>query len=391
MKIYQKNSILLLIAVIVVVVASMVYLLTGGNPTVQQQPTVSAVVTSAPRSTSVPLSPQATPNTVKPCSAKHRNFQMGIAFPDWGTTAYGVSDTKWNLELPDMQLQTAACWLQMPVLLHQNNLTSTMVVQGSATTQLSSLDYGIRAAHLLGLHVFVAMQLQVAGDQPWSGAIYFASYQQEQQWFDSYFQTLKPYITLAEKDGVEQFAFGTEYAWLEQNAPASLWNELISKLSSIYHGSLTYDMNWGSLKTPPPSWMQNQHLNMIGVSAYSPLVSTPQHVAPSQVSALWQKTVKQDLDNFSLALGRPIFISEIGYPNGANALYRPWQSTGNGAPDPQEQAAACDAALANVIGDKHILGIFFWGWDNTEDFDLNGKQATSVIHSYYQSLQTNNN
>ncbi len=388
MKTNQKNSVLILIAVVVIAVASMVYLLIGGNPTVQQHPLVSGT-SPTPVPTQAALSPQtATAGLVKPCNAKQRNFQLGVAFPDWGTTAYGVSDTKWLTELPDMQAQTAACWVEMPVLFHQSSLTSTSVVQGSATTQLTSFDYGIRAARSRGLHVFAAAQLQVDPPQPWSGAIYFAGYQQEQQWFESYFQTLKPYLVLAEKDGVEQFALGTEYAWLEQNAPASLWNELIGKVSSIYHGALTYDMNWGSLKTPPPSWMQNQHLKMIGVSAYSPLVSTPQHVAPSQVSALWQKTVKQELDNFSLALGRPIFLSEIGYPNSATALYHPWQSTDNGTPDPQEQAAACDAALANVVGDKHILGIFFWGWDNTEDFDLNGKQATSVIHSYYQALQS---
>jgi hypothetical protein len=312
---------------------------------------------------------------------------MGIAFPDWGTTAYGQSDTKWLATLPEMQTQTAACWVEMPILFHQSSLTSTSVVQGPATSQLSSFDYGVHIAHSLGLHVFVTAQLQADGPQPWSGAIYFTSYAQEQQWFESYWETIKPYAMLAEQDGVEQFALGTEYAWLEQNAPASLWNGLIDNLSSVFHGTLTYDMNWGSLQMPPPSWMHNKHLKMIGISAYMPLVNTPVRVEPTQISALWKQTVKTQLDNFSIALGEPIFLSEIGYPNSQIALYHPWDSSSPAPSDPQEQAAACDAVLANIIPDQHILGSFFWGWDNTGDFNLHGIQATSVIQTYYKSLQ----
>src|SRR5438477_3248431 len=130
-------------------------------------------------------------------------------------------------------------------------------------------------------------------------------------------------------------------------------------------------MNCGSLQTTPPSWMRNKHLKMISVSAYSPLVNAPVRVDPKQIFALWKQTAKRDLDNFSIALGEPIFLSEIGYPNSQVALYHPWDSSTTAPPDPQEQAAACDAALANIIPDQHILGTFFWGWSNTGDFDLN--------------------
>ena len=260
-------------------------------------------------------------------------------------------------------------------------------MQGPATSNLASFDSGVRFAHSLGLRVFVTAQLQTADKIPWSGSIYFTSYAQEQQWFASYWQTLKPYAVLAEQDKVEQFALGTEFAWLEQNAPASLWNGLIDQLSSVYHGTITYDMNWGSLQTPPPSWMHNPHLKMIGISAYSPLVSSPKRVDPKQVFALWKQTVKVELDNFSIALGEPIFLSEIGYPDSAIALYHPWDSSSTAPADPQEQAAACDAALANIISDPRILGTFFWGWDNTGDFNLNNVQANTVLHSYYKSLQ----
>ena len=362
--------------------ASLVYLVTAGNTSAQQQAAERSTVTR-----STPVAELSQPRPAKPCRSKQRDFQMGVAYPDWGAMAYGESDTKWLTELPNMQAETAACWVEMPVLFHQSSLSSTTVTPGPSTSLPSSFNYGVHFAHALGLHVFVTIQLQAAGPQPWSGYISFSTYAQEQQWFESYWQAIKPYAVAAAQDGVEQLALGTEYTWLEQNAPASLWNGLIEELSAVFPGTLTYDMNWGSLQTPPPSWMRNAHLKMIGVSAYSPLVDTPQRVDPKQIFALWKQTVKRQLDNFSIALGEPIFLSEIGYPNSEDALYHPWDSFSTAPRDPQVQAAACDAALANIIPDKHILGSFFWGWGNAQDFNLNGLQAATVIHTYFKSLQ----
>src|SRR5947209_6593660 len=171
---------------IVITSASLAYLLMVGNTSTQQhgvaRPTVALHTRAAELSHTRPS---------KPCNSKQRKFQMGVAFPDWGTTAYGESDTKWLAELPAMQTGTAACWVEIPVLLHQDTLTSTSVVQGDPTTSLSSFSYGIQFAKSLGLHVFVPIQLQSSGDQPWSAFVHFSTYAQEQQWFDSYWQTVK--------------------------------------------------------------------------------------------------------------------------------------------------------------------------------------------------------
>lgn len=389
---FQRYSVLLLTSIVLVVSGTLVYFFIKGDASGAANTSSSQIATtrtvSPTGSQTAGVTPPVVPKQIaKPCSSKQRSFQMGVAFPDWGTTAYGPSDTKWLTELPTMQTKTAACWVEMPVLLHTPSLTSTTVMQGPATTQLSSFDYGVRFAHSLGLHVFVAMQLQSAGSQPWSALIHFTSFAQEQQWFESYWQVVKPYALVAEQDGVEQFALGTEYRWLEQNAPASLWHGLIDQLSSVFSGTLTYDMDWSSLYYSPPSWMRDPHLKMIGVSSYAPLVNSAVRVDPKQVRALWASTVQRDLDKFSIALGRPIFLSEVGYPNCQVAFYQAWDSYCTAPLDPQEQAAGCDAVLANSIPDQRILGSFFWGWDNTEDFNLNAVPAATIIQSYYKSLQ----
>jgi hypothetical protein len=380
--------VLLVAAIIAVMGASLVYVILTMNTEVPH-PASRQASTTALHSTATPATrpTQLTVRAAKPCGSKQRAFQMGVAFPDWGTTAYGESDAKWLAELPQMQAGTAACWVEMPVLLHQDSLTSTQVVQGDPTSLLPSFTYGIQFARSLGLHVFVPIQLQSAGDQPWSALIHFSTYAQEQQWFASYWQTVKPYAVAAQQYGVEQFAIGTEYRWLEQNAPAPLWNGLISQLSQVFHGTITYDMDWSSLPYTPPSWMRNPLLKMIGISSYAPLISSAVWINPRSMRALWAQMAQRDLDNFSTAVSKPIVLSEIGFPDCQVALYQPWNSSCTAPQDQQEQAGATDAALADIAPDTHILGTFFWGWDNTRDFNLLNVQAASIILKYYKSLQ----
>ncbi len=254
---------------------------------------------------------------------------------------------------------------------------------------MQSFAAGVSAARAAGYHVFVEPLMGV--DSPadkWAGRISFSNYQDEAQWFDSYWQTLQPYAAAAAQAGAEQMAIGTELATLQQSAPAALWNTLIARIHSVFPGTLTYDMNWTSLQMRLPSWIHNANLKMIGVSAYLPMIDTPERVDPKQIFALWKRTVKTALDNFAIALGEPIFISEIGYRNSADTLYHSWERTSSAPPDPEEQAAACDAALANVIPDPHIIGIFFWGWDGVQGFKLSGQPAASVLNRWYSSPQS---
>jgi len=38
--------------------------------------------------------------------------------------------------------------------------------------------------------------LQMTDTQPWAGAIHFTTYQQKQQWLESYWQVIKPYAMI---------------------------------------------------------------------------------------------------------------------------------------------------------------------------------------------------
>ena len=318
---------------------------------------------------------------------KRPNFEAGITFPQWSAGGYGLN---WQQQLPTIHAQTGARWMEMPILFSQETDYSTRVGTSPSTPTVQSFAGGIRAARAVGYHVFVVPLMGVTTPaEQWAGTIQFSNIADETLWFDSYWHALQPYVLAAAEAGADQLAIGTELVWLQQYAPAALWNTLIARIHSVFPGTLTYDMNWSSLGLTMPTWMSNPQLAMIGVSEYISLVNGHIRVDPQQIPGLWKTLVKSALDSASINLNKPIIISEIGYRNTADTLYNAWSAySPTSPPDPAEQAAACNAALVNVIPDPHIAGIFFWGWDGVGGFKLSGQPATKVLYNWYSSPQS---
>lgn len=313
-------------------------------------------------------------------------FQTGMIFPQWGTNAYDTTDTNWQIGLKDIEKQTGAQWIEVPINFYQSSVTSTQVTTTSITPTPEAMAAGISTARAKHFHVFVVPLLSAGGTLTWAGSIQFADPRLLQAWFDSYWQALKPYAIAAAQAGAEQLAIGTEMEKLQYIQP-SYWTQLIERVHQVFPGQITYDMNWSSLYNPIPSWMSNPLLATIGVSVYIPLTDTPQRLDPSVLPSLWRANIEKLLDTLALKIGHPVIISEIGYRNSAYALYRPWQRDAIAQaepPDTQEQAAAYDAALRDVLTDPNITGIYFWAW-SVPLFQPNWKPAAKVLFKWYTS------
>ncbi len=315
-----------------------------------------------------------------------RTFETGIVTPQWQQqTAYGP---QWQQSLSDIQAQTGSQWIEFSLLFSQSSSSSTTVRTTQSTPLVSSFAAGVRAAHAKGLHVFVVPLMGVDEKGGWAGSIQLSSRTQEQAWFDSYWNTYKPYVVAAAQEGVDQMAIATECSWLQENAPAALWNQLIDRIRGVYAGTLTYDMNWYPVNQAIPSWYSNQNIGMIGVSSYIPLTDVSTRIDPKDMAALWKQKIGSILDSISTRAGKPVLISEIGYRNSTNALYHSWEQDSTLPLDPAEQAGAYDAALTNAIGDQRIAGIFFWGWEDVGKFTLKGQTMTNaVLHKWYTSVR----
>lgn len=316
------------------------------------------------------------------------NFQTGVIFPQWGTTAYGDNDANWQIGLKDIQQQTGAQWVELPISFSQVSITSTTVFTTEQTPTPDAVVAGIRRAHAMHYRVFVVPLLSVegVGIYSWSGTIKFSTARDTQTWFDSYWQAIQPYVQASAQAGADELAVATECEKL-QTVASSFWNQLIGRVHGIFHGKLTYDMNWSSLYLTQPSWLHNPYLSTIGISEYIPLTVSQERVDPRVLPGLWKDDVGLLLDAFSAQLHKPILISEIGYRDTQDALYNPWKrDTSELAQpaDPAEQAAAYDAALSNVIADKHVAGIFFWAW-SVPLFAPNWEPASKVLYKWYTS------
>ncbi len=327
-------------------------------------------------------------NTTPVIRMRRPNFQTGIIFPQWGTNAYDSTDKNWQVGLKDIQNQTSAQWIEIPINLYQSSVTSTQVTVSEITPTPNAVVTGIRTAQASYYHVFIVPLLSVGGTLTWSGSIQFSTTQQKQQWFDSYWQALQPYVVAAAQAGAEELAIGTELEKL-QLAPVTLWNQLIERVHQVFPGKLTYDMNWSSLYSQIPSWMHNPMLTAVGVSVYIALTNTPQRLDPAILPGLWQEKIGKLMDSFSIQLSKQVFLSEIGYRDSAFALYRPWErgARAQAEPaDPGEQAAAYDAALMNVVVDPHIMGVYFWAW-SVPLYEPNWKPAAKILYKWYTSPQ----
>lgn len=339
--------------------------------------------TLPPTYTPIPAPTPTTPTI--PVSFAPRSFEAGMAYPRWGTAGYGPNDQPWQTKLPKLQQQSGAQWIEMVVNLYQATPNSLSVYASSATPSPESLAAGIRQARGMGLHVFVAPFVGVLHGDPWSGSIWFASGAARRTWFASYWRALRPYAIAAAQAGAEQFAIATEFSALEL-ANASYWNTLIANVHTVFPGKLTYDLNFSTLGREPSPWMRNAALAYIGVSQYQSLVASPRRLSAEQIAQAWQREVIGRLETLSRAVGKPVLITEVGYRNAADALYRPWIHTSASPADPALQAAAYEGALRAVYVSLAIAGIYFWAW-SVPPFQPDDLPAAQTLLRYYGAIK----
>lgn len=356
----------------------------------QGAPRVSGASSTKYASSIATALPSATPMVMY----KRPELQTGIIFPQWGTDAYSANDPYWSVGLKEIEAQTGARWIEISINFFQDNFDSTTVGPSATMVSPDSVRQGIQFAHAMGKHVFLVPIISLRNNtsdthDKWSGDIRCVTMETCTSWFKNYFAAYKPYLQVAQDTGVEQVAIGTEFSNLEI-LREHYWDDLIRNISSVYHGKLTYDLNFTTLiahANDLPSFFRNSTLYALGVSAYFSLQGAPAPINPDQVAPLWANKVRAPLDALSKATGKPVLISEIGYRNSTDALYLPFSSTPtpDSKPDPALQAEAYDATMKNVVEDTMIVGVYFWAWSAGPPFAPNNLPAASVLHKWYTS------
>lgn len=210
-----------------------------------------------------------------------------------------------------------------------------------------------RLAHARGIRVL--LKPHVWTHAGWVGAIAMKSEADWAKWFQGYETFILHYADLAERNGIEALAIGTELEGTTRRERE--WRAVIARVRARYHGALVYCANWSGEVDRIRFW---DALDWIGVQAYYPLSD---RVDPSVevLCAGWRGPLAR-LEALSRRLGKPVVLTEAGYHSLDTAASRPWEWDLRGNPSPGTQARCYESLLRCARANAWIRGIFFWKW-----------------------------
>lgn len=190
-------------------------------------------------------------------------------------------------------------------------------------------------------------------------------------WWDGYRDALADYADLAAATDTTAFSVGCELLTTQQPSHANAWRTTIALARDRFPGTLYYSTNWDAFASFP-CWPD---LDTIGISGYWDLTTHADDAdRPTDHELLdrWQ-AIQQDLTAFADRLGRPLLVTEVGYPALPWALRDPWNYLlGDAALDTAAQARAyrtLATAWSPLIADNDspLIGLVLYEWDLYHD------------------------
>jgi hypothetical protein len=255
--------------------------------------------------------------------------------------------------------------------LWQSSPTSPDLVRGKDMSD-EELGAAIRDAHALGLAVVVKPHVWVPNR--WAGTIAMPSDKAWQKWFDSYRRELSRIALVAEMQGADALAVGTE---LSQTTQRPEWQALLGDTRGIYSGRLFYVAHNVEEAEKVPFW---HDLDAVGVSLYPPLGSD----CDRDGWRMTMRAVADRLDALAARTAKPIIVGEVGLRSAQGAAAKPWESPEERAsnPAPALQAEALLEWLS-VLDRPSVKGVLIWRWltdpgaggMTDTDFTVQGKTA----------------
>jgi hypothetical protein len=301
------------------------------------------------------------------------------------TDAYhdGFVLTLWDADVPKEVLDTifarmknaGARTVTIPVFGCQTDRSSADVGSCEVASRARALDLA-RAVRDHGLGVGF---LPIVAGKRWEWRGEFEP-EDRATWFATYTRWITDLARDAQAIGAREFVVATEFTKLYRRTKE--WSHVLAGVRDVFSGPLVVAVNWSDLDVG--FW---EDADAIGVSAYFPLTV---HDATSQddLDAAW-RDLREKILRVARAHGRPVHISEIGYPSMTHAAARPWDGTTPAPPDPELQARCFEAFRRAWEGVRELVRVNVWAASDprAEDprgFGIFGKPAEAVIHRMFR-------
>ena len=145
---------------------------------------------------------------------------------------------------------------------------------------------------------------------------------------------------------------------------------------------LMYSANWDHFKEVT-FW---DLVDVVGMTAYFELTARPDPTSADLV-ARWQ-TIHAELGDFARRLGRPLVITEIGYPSIDGAAMWPWDETRTSRIDLEEQRLAYESFVRVWSDTSFLRGVYWWNWFGfggaaDTSYTPRNKPAQEIIRRWY--------
>ena len=274
----------------------------------------------------------------------------------------------------------------LPVFWRSEDFRSTRIdpfAYGAPQSAYDDAEVEIaRRAHRLGLSVEVLpiLQIEHIGAGEWRGTLAPSDWE---TWWRSYRTFVLHHAQVAERAGAEILSVGSELGTTEGDRER--WSELIGAVRQVYRGRLIYSANWDHYRSVE-FW---DLLDGVGVSAYYEL-ARDRSASQAAIDAAW-RSHRETILAWARPLGKPLYLTEVGYPAQAGAAVHPWDYTLSEPADVEAQAR-CYRAFANAW--RHVpelSGITIWLWEHGKggaadpSYAIRGKPAAKLVAEFFRA------
>jgi len=284
---------------------------------------------------------------------------------------------------------TGAGWVGIVVTWYQSRIASTEVRPVKATPPDEDLERMIRLAHGLGLKVMLKPHIDLVRkwwNRPRIGTAFVGHPALWDAWFASYRTFIFHYAEIAEAEGVEQLAVGTEL--VGTSGQVERWRDVVAGVRDRFSGTLTYASLIDGEEMAIRWW---DAVDLIGIDVYWPLTEEDDPTV-EELKGAWVPRIEQMAGLSEAWDGKPILFTEIGYRSldgGNQNLWAPWML--DRPLDLQEQADCYVAAFESVWDEPWFAGMYWWDWSANPDvsgpqdggFTPSGKPAEEVLRTWY--------
>jgi hypothetical protein len=240
------------------------------------------------------------------------------------------------------------------------------------------------AARARGLRVMLLpiLRIHTRAKGEWRGKISFDDSVAARAWWASYRNFILAMAQVAARSGVERLSVGSELLALEGDRVR--WVELVAQVRRVFAGKLLYSANWDHVDGVT-FW---DAVDEAGMTAYFELGSASSTASVAGLVTAWQRWLP-GLRTFAARVGKPVVITEVGYPSLQGAHRAPWDETRKAAVDVDEQRACYQAFVTVAEQERWLQGVYFWNWfggggPQDGDYTPRGKPAALELRRYFQ-------